>query len=54
MRRNKERIMYSYATEVKYLDGYKLEIIFETGEKGIIDFSNYPEGEGVFQPFRRY
>ena len=39
------------ATEVKYIDGYKLEVSFETGEKGIVDLSDYPEMGGVFSRF---
>ena len=39
------------ATEVKYIDGYKLEVSFETGEKGIVDLSDYTEMGGVFSRF---
>ena len=38
-------------TEVKYIKGYKLEVTFETGEKGIVDLSNYPPKGGVFSRF---
>ena len=43
--------MYSYAKDVKYIDGYKLEITFETGEKGIVDLSAYSKRSGVFRRF---
>ena len=43
--------MYSYAINVKYKGGYKLEITFESGEKGIIDFTTFPVREGVFSRF---
>ena len=39
------------ATDVKYIDGYKLEVSFETGEKGIIDLSEFPKMGGVFSRF---
>ena len=43
--------MYSYAKKVSYIDGYKLEVTFETGEKGIIDLKNYSKRGGVFSRF---
>ncbi len=37
------------ATE--YRGGYKIELQFEDGEKGIVDFSNYLQKGGVFSSF---
>ena len=43
--------MYSYITDVKYMEGYKLEVTFESGEKGIIDLKDYSKRGGVFKNF---
>lgn len=43
--------MYYNAKNVKYISGYTLEILFENGEKGTIDFSNFPKRKGVFKKF---
>ena len=43
--------MYSYATVVKYIGDYKLEITFETGEKGVVDLKDYSLEGGVFSKF---
>lgn len=37
--------------EAKYVLGYKIELTFEDGEKGIVDFSEYKSYGGVFEPF---
>lgn len=42
--------MYYDIISVKHLENYKLEVIFETGEKGIIDLANI-EKKGVFKRF---
>ena len=39
-------------TNATYKDGYKLEVVFEDGNRGIIDFSEYAEKGGVFTPFK--
>ena len=39
-------------TKVKYLEKYKLQIEFENGCKGIVDFSEYPNKGGVFTKFK--
>ena len=43
--------MYSYAIDVKYISGHKLEITFEAGEKGSVDLSEYSKMGGVFSRF---
>ncbi len=35
-----------------YKGKYKIEITFEDGKKGIVDFSKYPDKGGVFSRFR--
>ena len=37
--------------EVKHLDGHRLEIAFENGERGIVDLKNYALKGGVFVQF---
>ncbi len=39
-------------TDAIYKDGYKLEVVFEDGNRGIIDFSEYTEKGGVFAQFK--
>lgn len=36
----------------KYIDGYKIELDFEDGKKGIVDFSKYLQSGGVFDRFK--
>ena len=43
--------MYNDVTDVRYLEGYKLEIVFEDGKRGIVDFHNYIKKGGVFSRF---
>ena len=43
--------MYADATEVRYISGYKLEVTFETGEKGIVDLEEFTRKGGVFDRF---
>ena len=35
-----------------YKDGYQIELTFDNGESGVIDFSAYLQRGGVFQRFR--
>ena len=35
-----------------YKDGYRIEVEFDDGKKGIVDFSHYLERGGVFERFR--
>ncbi len=44
--------MYYDVISVKYIEDYKLEVEFETGEKGIVDLSDYPKKGGVFSSFK--
>lgn len=37
--------------EARYVDGYKIEVIFENGKKGVVDFKDYARKEGVFSRF---
>ena len=43
--------MYYEAIKAKYIKDYKLEITFENGKKGIIDFKEYKNKGGVFSRF---
>ena len=36
---------------VRYLEGYKLEIDFENGKRGIVDFHSYIRKGGVYSRF---
>ncbi|NCD42314.1 MAG: DUF2442 domain-containing protein [Bacteroidia bacterium] len=38
-------------TDAKYIEGYILEVAFEDGKRGIIDFSDYLFRGGVFAKF---
>ena len=40
------------ATEVRYIADYKLEVTFETGEKGIVDLHRFIHEGGVFSRFK--
>jgi hypothetical protein len=40
--------MYIDIISAKYKDGYKIELTFENGRSGIIDFAKYIEKGGVF------
>lgn len=33
-----------------YIKDFQVEVIFENGKKGIVDFSEYPKRGGVFSP----
>ena len=33
--------MYKDVIEIRYLEGYKLELVFENGKRGIVDFQSY-------------
>ena len=37
--------------EAKYIEGYKIEIVFENGKKGTFDFTGYIKKVGVFSRF---
>ncbi len=37
--------------EASYVDGYKIEVTFENGRQGIVDFKGYVEKGGVFSRF---
>ncbi|MBI4690063.1 MAG: DUF2442 domain-containing protein [Nitrospirae bacterium] len=43
--------MYYDILEARYIEGYKLELVFENGKKGIIDLSGYRHKGGVFSRF---
>lgn len=43
--------MYYDVLEARYIEGYKLELVFENGRKGIIDFREYGHKGGVFCRF---
>jgi len=44
--------MYKDVISAKYKGGYKIEVIFEDGVKGIVDFSKYLSKGGVFEKFK--
>lgn len=43
--------MYYDVIEARYIEGYKLEITFKNGKKGIVDFKDYSKLGGVFSRF---
>lgn len=43
--------MYYNVLKVKHIEGYKLEITFEDGKKGVVDFKDYAKLGGVFARF---
>lgn len=43
--------MHYDVIEAKYIEGYKLELTFENGKKGIVDFKDYVKKGGVFSRF---
>lgn len=36
----------------EYKSGYRIEVVFDDGRRGIVDFSKYAERGGVFRRFR--
>lgn len=36
----------------RYKTGYKIEVVFDNGRGGVVDFSRYVERGGVFERFR--
>lgn len=43
--------MYCDVKEARYIEGYKLEIIFEDGKKGVVDLQDYLRKGGLFNRF---
>ncbi len=43
--------MYYDVVEVKYIEGYKLELTFGNGKKGVVDLQGYVNKGGVFTRF---
>lgn len=43
--------MYYDVVGVKYLEGYRLEVVFENGKKGTVDLQAYIKKGGVFSRF---
>ncbi len=43
--------MYHEVIDAKYIDGYKLELVFENGKKGTVDLHDYAQKGGVFSHF---
>ena len=41
--------MYWSVASAKYLDGYRLEVTFEDGKSGVVDFKKFIRKGGVFQ-----
>ena len=44
--------MLADVTDAKYINGYRLEVVFEDGTRGVIDFSEYSSRGGVFDQFK--
>lgn len=42
--------MFHKAVSLKYLGGYRLNVVFDTGESGIVDLNDLPGEGGVFAP----
>ncbi len=40
--------------KIRYLDNHRLEIFFEDGVTGIVDFAEFVKFEGVFQTLSRH
>lgn len=43
--------MYYDVVGVRYIEGYKLEVVFENGKRGIVDLQSYVKGGGIFSRF---
>jgi len=43
--------MYYDLIEIKYIEGYKLELVFENRKRGIVDFQDYIKKGGIFSRF---
>lgn len=43
--------MHYDVIEARYIEGYKIEIVFENGKKGVVDFENYITRGGIFSRF---
>jgi hypothetical protein len=43
--------MYHEIIQFKYLDGHKIELVFEDGKRGTVDLAGYLEKGGVFCRF---
>jgi len=43
--------MYYDVSEARHIEGYKLELVFENGKKGIIDLKEYLHKGGIFSRF---
>ena len=46
--------MYYDVTSAQYIDGYRLQVTFEDGRFGIVDFKKYIEKGGVFSRLRDF
>lgn len=44
--------MYIDLVRIKYLEGYKLDLKFADGKKGVVDFTAYLKKGGVFRRLR--
>jgi hypothetical protein len=47
-----EKYMIPDIISGKYINGYKIELVFDDGKKGIVDFSKYLKMGGVFERFK--
>ncbi|HAA04477.1 MAG TPA: DUF2442 domain-containing protein [Syntrophobacteraceae bacterium] len=52
--------MYVDIVSATYLEGYKIELVFENGKSGVVDFTKYVQRGGIFarledlESFRRF
>ncbi|MCF8128449.1 MAG: DUF2442 domain-containing protein [Deltaproteobacteria bacterium] len=44
--------MYKDMISATYIEGYKIEVTFEDGARGMVDFSKYLSKGGVFEKFK--
>ncbi|MBM4386433.1 MAG: DUF2442 domain-containing protein [Deltaproteobacteria bacterium] len=44
--------MIHYVVSANYKGGYRIEVVFYNGRRGIVDFSKYIEKGGVFERFK--
>lgn len=44
--------MIHYVVSAIYIRDYQVEVAFDDGKSGVVDFANYPSRGGVFERFR--
>ena len=46
--------MYQDIIDAKYISDYKIELFFENGKSGVVDFSKFIDKGGVFSKLQDY